>query len=100
MRIFETSCLRKELLVVLFYIVAMFFHLLSMIASRACMEYIQHDILTLFRFRLLVSDERFCDMSYMPLYQMTNVKVIYYCYTSKKNVVHVILDNVTMSINF
>lgn len=45
-------------------------------------------------------------MSYMPLYQITNVKVYNIVKNLKKNqkktknVVHVILDNVTMSINF
>lgn len=45
-------------------------------------------------------------MSYMPLYQITNVKVYTIVKnlkkkkTNKKNVLHVILDNVTMSINF
>lgn len=45
-------------------------------------------------------------MSYMPLYQITNVKVYNIVKNlkknqkKKKNVVHVILDNVTMSINF
>lgn len=53
------------------------------------------------RFRILVSDERFCDVCHKCLcikWQMLRLYNI--VKRLKKNVVHVILDNVTMSINF